>query len=264
MVRDGPQIAENGDWVMNLTGPMHHIALEAGSARESDPLQVVRPSFSRRGLHLSARYLPISKSSELRNAKILHIISSALNVLSREGHARLSMRSVATEAQLSLSTLQHYFESKEKLLMETVRVFAYSFMDRYKAFSLQKELTAREALDHVLQEIIDEATHKEIAGILIEIWALGVHDQAIGELLTELYGEYRRLLAKLFMDLDIGLSPKAADDLASLLAMQSEGLVMMAFYGGILHPLPESLSYQFKTMWTILARQMVTDAPIPG
>jgi len=241
---------------MNLAGQMHRTAIEARSALDSGQSEVIQTSLRRGGARLSDRHLPISKSSELRNLKILHIISSTLIVLSREGHAQLSMRSVAAEAKLSLSTLQHYFASKDKLLMETVKVFAYSFIDRYNAFTLQTEFTPLQALDHVLQDIVDEATRKELAGILIEIWALGVHDRAIGELLTELYQEYRSLLAKLFIDLDIGLSRKAADDLASLLAMQSEGLMMMAFHGGLCHPLPASLAYQFKAMWSTLAEQM--------
>lgn len=248
---------------MNFTAQISGSAGEADGSDGSERSELIQTSLRRGGARLSARHIPISKSSELRNAKILHIISSTLNVLSREGHAQLSMRSVAAEAKLSLSTLQHYFESKEKLLMTTVRVFAYSFMDRYKAFTLQTEFTPAQALDHILQDIIDEATSKEIAGVLIEIWALGVHDRGIGKLLTELYGEYRVLLAKLFMDLDIGLCPKAANDLASLLAMQSEGLMMMAFHGGLRHPLPASLTYQIKTMWLLLAQQTVSATSIP-
>ena len=245
---------------MNLAGQMHRAIADGGTAQDSGRPEVIQTSLRSGWPRLSARHLPISKSNELRNEKILHIISSTLNILSREGYAQLSMRSVAAEAKLSLSTLQYYFESKDKLLMETVRIFAYSFIDRYNAFTLETDFSPPQVLDHVLQDILTEATHKEVAGLLIEIWALGVHDRAIGNLLTELYGEYRALLAKLFMDLEIGLNPKGADDLASLLAMQSEGLMMMAFYGGLGHPLPTSLTYQFKAMWSHLAQQMVAAA----
>ncbi|MDX6739541.1 TetR/AcrR family transcriptional regulator [Actinocorallia sp. A-T 12471] len=56
--------------------------------------------------------------SEVQEARILR---AALRVLSRDGLAKTSMRAVAGEAGISLSSLQHVFSTKESLLKAVVR-----------------------------------------------------------------------------------------------------------------------------------------------
>lgn len=56
--------------------------------------------------------------SEVQEQRILR---AALRVLSRDGLAKTSMRAVAGEAGISLSSLQHVFETKECLLRALIR-----------------------------------------------------------------------------------------------------------------------------------------------
>ncbi|MEN9925188.1 MAG: hypothetical protein RL268_1314, partial [Pseudomonadota bacterium] len=125
--------------------------LGSGDGRSKARQKPAKPALPQ----LSAHHLQLSKSEERRNAKILKIIKCALQVLAREGYAQFSMRAVAAEAGLGLSTLQHYFESRDKLLFEAVRVFISGYGDRYNAWADDQNLTPDNALIMVLQDIAD-------------------------------------------------------------------------------------------------------------
>lgn len=51
-----------------------------------------------------------------------HIVEVALRAIGRDGLARLSMRSLAAEAQIPLGALGYYFESKDDLIREVFDV----------------------------------------------------------------------------------------------------------------------------------------------
>lgn len=209
---------------------------------------------------LDPRHLRPTKRQKQRNDKLIHLLTSAVSVLIRDGHAKLSMRSVAAEAGVSLSSMQHYFETKDILVIEAIRTFLRGYVERYTAVRYQRNLPAADALNIILEDIASEAGKPEICGLYFEIWALGRHEQAIGDLLIEIYDDYRALFAELIRDIDPSLTDAEANEIGLLIAAQSEGLVVMNFHSSARGRLPESVAERMKRMWPALAR-LTSDTP---
>lgn len=225
-------------------------ALEGGEGRS----RARRPAIAPVEPALSTRHLKPSRSERQRNAKVLQLITSAVKILTRDGYGQFSMRCVAAEAGVSLSTLQHYFESKDSLLFEAIRVYLSGYIERYSSYRFQRDLAPAEALVGILQNIVDDVANPEFSAVSFEIWALGRHDPAIGDLLVALYDEYRAIFSELLFEMNIGLSETEASELGFLIAVQSEGLTVLNYHGGMRNQLSGSIVERIKTMWPTLAK----------
>ena len=101
------------------------------------------------------------------------ILRAARVLLAADGYAGLSMRRVAAEVGISLSNVQHYYQSKdallEALLLYTMDVFQAK-MDSISAAMVSASRSEQflSTVDMFLEEITDPVTH----AIFFEIWAL--------------------------------------------------------------------------------------------
>jgi AcrR family transcriptional regulator len=155
------------------------------------------------------------------------ILHSARELLAAEGYAGLSMRRVALDAGMSLSNLQHYYQSKdlllEALLLYTMDVFQ-SKMD-----SIARAMTGRSQLDRFLSTVdmfLDEITNPVTHAIFFEIWALASRNPFASTLMDKMMGRERKTVYNLIR----GLNPAISDDeymqRAILMVAQIEGLML--------------------------------------
>lgn len=155
------------------------------------------------------------------------ILHAARALLAAEGYAGLSMRRVAAEAGMSLSNVQHYYQSKdmllEALLLYTMDVFQ-SKMD-----SISNAMTSRPRLDQFLSTVdmfLDEITDPVTHAIFFEIWALASRNPFASALMDKMIGRERKAIYNLIR----GLNPAISDDeymqRAILMVAQVEGLML--------------------------------------
>lgn len=202
---------------------------------------------------LDPRHLSISERESQRNAKLIHILSSAARVLARDGHAKLSLRQVAGEAGISLSSLQHYFETKEMLLVETIRMIMTGYLDRYDELRRGRSLRGAEALAAIFEDVAVEVAKPEVCGFFFEMWALARHEPQAGELLAEMYDIYRGVFGDLVREINPELPDAEVQAIATLIAAQTEGLLVMNYHGGGRGQLPATVMALIQTMWVSLA-----------
>lgn len=155
------------------------------------------------------------------------ILHAARALLAAEGYAGLSMRRVASKAGMSLSNVQHYYQSKdmllEALLLYTMDVFQ-SKMD-----SISRAMTSRPRLDQFLSTVdmfLDEITDPVTHAIFFEIWALASRNPFASALMDKMMGRERKAIYHLIR----GLNPAISDDeymqRAILMVAQVEGLML--------------------------------------
>jgi AcrR family transcriptional regulator len=155
------------------------------------------------------------------------ILRAARGLLAAEGYAGLSMRRVAAEVGMSLSNLQHYYQSKEllveALLLYTLDVFQAK-MDGISAAMVSASRIEQflSTADMFLEEITDPATH----AIFFEIWALASRNQFASSLMDRMMARERKAIYNLIR----GLNPEIPDaeymKRAILMVAQIEGLML--------------------------------------
>ncbi|MDL2354899.1 MAG: TetR family transcriptional regulator [Pseudomonadota bacterium] len=178
----------------------------------------------------STRTAPKQKSSattEKGLGRTQDILHAARALLAVDGYAGLSMRRVAAEVGMSLSNVQHYYQSKdallEALLLFTMDVFQAK-MDRISAEMVSASRIEQflSTVDMFLDEITDPVTH----AIFFEIWALASRNPFASTLMDRMMGRERKAIYLLIR----GLNPAIADSeymqRAILMVAQMEGLML--------------------------------------
>lgn len=169
----------------------------------------------------------LSNTTEKGLGRAHEILHAARALLAAEGYSGLSMRRVAARAGMSLSNVQHYYQSKdmllEALLLYTMDVFQ-SKMD-----IISRAMTSRPRLDQFLSTVdmfLDEITDPVTHAIFFEIWALASRNPFASALMDKMIGRERKAIYNLIR----GLNPAISDDeymqRAILMVAQVEGLML--------------------------------------
>ncbi|KMY68639.1 hypothetical protein AAU61_03140 [Desulfocarbo indianensis] len=128
--------------------------------------------------------------------KAAHILKAALNVLTRQGYARTTIKEVAAEAGVSRGLLHYYFKNKEEMLFMVVResVVASSRLVEtvFAAGRTRQEIAA--SICQAIRSYVEKTP--DSISILFESWSLARQSQSAREQLEELHAYFRQALAR--------------------------------------------------------------------
>jgi AcrR family transcriptional regulator len=154
------------------------------------------------------------------------ILRTAQAILAAEGYAGLSMRGVATQLGISLSTVQHYYTNKEAL----VEALLSYVMDNYQAAVAQvmNAMSDKSQLDRfktIVDLILIEIRRPETFGVLAEIYALSNRLPFAARLVEAVYARERKEIFKLICGLEPKISKAEYKLRAAMIVVQIHGLV---------------------------------------
>lgn len=154
------------------------------------------------------------------------ILNSAQAILASEGYAGLSMRGVASQLGISLSTVQHYYSSKE-VLVEALLTYV---MDNYQAAVAQvmnamSDKSQLERFKTIIDLILIEIRRPETFGVLAEIYALSNRLPFAARLVEAVYARERKEIFKLIYGLEPKISKAEYKLRAAMIVVQIHGLV---------------------------------------
>jgi AcrR family transcriptional regulator len=161
------------------------------------------------------------------------ILRTARRLLAADGYAGLSMRRVAGEVGMSLSNVQHYYQSKdmlvEALLLYTLDVF------QAKMDGISESMVSASRVEQLLSTadmFMEEMTDPETHAIFFEIWALASRNPFASALMDRMMARERKAIYNLVR----GLNPDISDDeymqRAILMVAQIEGLMLFRLNQG--------------------------------
>lgn len=164
------------------------------------------------------------------------ILDAARDIFASEGFAALSMRSVAARVGVSLSTVQHYYRSKEALL-EALLVYT---LESYQAAidRITGEMAGASRLEQfaaAVDVLIDVIRAPLTRGVFVEIWALANRHAYAARIVKDMQNRERRTLYRLIRGLNEAISDKEYEQRAALIAAQLEGVMMRVALRGV-HP----------------------------
>ncbi|HEX4856402.1 MAG TPA: TetR/AcrR family transcriptional regulator [Limnobacter sp.] len=154
------------------------------------------------------------------------ILSTAQAILAAEGYAGLSMRGVASQLGISLSTVQHYYTNKEAL----VEALLTYVMDNYQAAVAQvmnamSDKSQLERFKTIVDLILIEIRRPETFGVLAEIYALSNRLPFAARLVEAVYARERKEIFKLIYGLEPKISKVEYKLRAAMIVVQIHGLV---------------------------------------
>ena len=168
-----------------------------------------------------------SVTTEKGMGRALDILHAARTLLAAEGYAGLSMRRVAAAVGISLSNVQHYYQSKDALLEALLLYTMDLFQQKMDAISAAMASAPREerflsTCDMFLEEIADPVTH----AIFFEIWALASRNAFASRLMDKMMARERRAIFTLIDGLNPAIGEAETMQRAILMVAQIEGLML--------------------------------------
>ena len=154
------------------------------------------------------------------------ILGTAQAILASEGYAGLSMRGVASQLGISLSTVQHYYTNKEAL----VEALLTYVMDNYQTAVAQvmnamSDKSQLEQFKTIVDLILIEIRRPDTFGVLAEIYALSNRLPFAARLVEEVYARERKEIFKLIYGLEPKISKAEYKLRAAMIVVQIHGLV---------------------------------------
>lgn len=155
------------------------------------------------------------------------ILLTARTLFATEGYAGFSMRTLAARAGITLSSLQHYYASKDILLAALLDFTRESYQagidQRLAALADKSRIEQFEAvIDYLLDDISDPISN----GLMFELWALANRHQAASAILDKLLSRARKTLRNLIRGLSANITPAQSEIRATLILAQIEGLTL--------------------------------------
>lgn len=154
------------------------------------------------------------------------ILLAGRDIFIAEGYAGLSMRAVASRVQVNLSTVQHYYKSKEALVDA---LLAYVMDDlQYQIevrLAAMRDSTQYERLVSVLDMFLEETRRPEICAVFLEAWALATRMPFAAQLVAHVQTRERKEFYTHIYGLVPTLTPVECRRRAALIVLQLNGLM---------------------------------------
>ena len=168
-----------------------------------------------------------STTTEKGLGRALDILHAARTLLAAEGYAGLSMRRVALATGMSLSNVQHYYQSKDALLEALLLYTMELFQQKIDSISAAMTSASRidkflSTCDMFLEEITDPVTH----AIFFELWALASRNAFASRLMDKMLARERKAIFNLIRGLNPAIGDEETMQRAILMVAQIEGLML--------------------------------------
>ncbi|MDS0859653.1 TetR/AcrR family transcriptional regulator [Burkholderia pseudomultivorans] len=185
-----------------------------------------------KGFELRSESLAASSQPEVtsrkrgnRETRIPEIIEVSINVLVEVGYAGYAINRVANDAGIRLSTLQHYFPSRDELLRCTIEEISRRYLERFRELAENRKLSPRQRLEDIADDAFRELVKPGLPVAIFESWVLALREPFARDLVVRLRREFRTMFAGLVGEINPALTLEERSLRGALLLCSFEGLV---------------------------------------
>lgn len=158
------------------------------------------------------------------------ILAAARRVLAEDGFAGFTLRRIAARVRIRLSTLQHYYPTKEDLFRAVVEETTAEYDAVYTRQAREAPGSPRARLTAMVDYLLGDIRRPATAGFFFELWARAFRDPYAAELMQRAYRHHRDRIRTAMAPLNPRLPGRLAEQRAVIVAALIEG--MSLFIGG--------------------------------
>lgn len=169
----------------------------------------------------------VSETTDKGLRRAREILAVARTILAREGNAGLSMRAVATQIGVSLSTVQHYYPSRDALLEALLLDMLQTYQESVDGIAAAQAAKGRlEQFEHVVDHLLDDVSDLENSSVMRELWALAPRNAFAAEIVDRFLRRGRKTLRDLIQGLAPDLPSAECELRGALVLAQLQGLTL--------------------------------------
>jgi DNA-binding transcriptional regulator YbjK len=191
-----------------------------------------------------------------RATRVPAILEVAINVFATEGNLGFTQRRIASDAGIRLTTLQHYFSTREELLRATIEELARRSFERYMAIAKDKRRSPEARLDAIVDELFSviAGMGTNVGAFAIEYWCLAEHEPFARVLLEKHTGEFQEILMGLVATINPTLSVTECTLRGAQILAHMYGLLVYIRQSGENTPDLDSFRHMTKVVWKALSK----------
>ena len=123
-----------------------------------------------------------SKRLASAQARRNQLIMATIKCIAQKGLSGVTMADITTEAGLSLGIVNLHFQSKEKLLIETLRYISDEYRSGLdKIFDDPKKTTAEKITAHIRYDFSRKIVDRNKLAVWFALWCLGLPISKLGD-----------------------------------------------------------------------------------
>lgn len=190
-----------------------------------------------------------TEREKTRTRKMKKILSVAISVFAREGTRGFSIRRIAADAGITLSTLQHYFGNRDNLLIITINSLVAKYIADYIDIARDADLPPARRLELIVDDLFDAIKDPVLRAFYGHLWATAAQDEAIRDLVRESYTKYYEALTLVVSAMRPDLPLKRATTLSTAIGAQVDGMLVARIISP--HSLPDwdTVAADAKALW---------------
>ncbi|MEY8200808.1 MAG: TetR/AcrR family transcriptional regulator [Colwellia sp.] len=173
-------------------------------------------------------YKAVSKGCTKGERRIKLILEAAEQLLIDNGYNNFSMRKVAAKAGVSVGNLQYYFPTKDKLLEAVLDHVIQNYLDTFKLF--RGKYTPKEQFIKIIKTVTKDIKTKFTTVFFPELWSMANHEKHISDIMDNMYGKYRAIVADVIRDINPNLNECQALRLSIFVTASLEGHTIFIGY----------------------------------
>jgi AcrR family transcriptional regulator len=191
-----------------------------------------------------------------RATRVPAIIDASMNVFATEGNAGFTLRRIASDAGISLRTLQHYFSTREDLLRTTIEAFSTRYLERYRALARDKLYSPEARLEAIVDNVfsIFTGSSSSASAFVIECWSLAEHEEFVREEVAKIEGQFMEIFAGLVAKISPTLTSVECTLRAALLLSHLQGLLVFIRRATDNKPDLDAFRLATKVVWKAISK----------
>lgn len=164
-------------------------------------------------------------------ARAVNILNAAETLFLEQGYHALSLRNIASAAQLSMSNLQYYYPNKDHLIQALMDKIVQAYLDQFNQLLQEAGDDPQEQFKVVISHVIKDLNEQKTTAFFPELWALANHTEHIMEIMDDMYDKYRKVVETTIKNINKSLSAEQARKLTLFITSSIEGHTMFIGYG---------------------------------
>lgn len=189
-----------------------------------------------------------------RESRVPEIIDVSINVLISAGYAGYAINRVAHDAGIRLSTLQHYFPTREVLLRATIEEVARRYLERFRRLADHRSRSPEARLEAIIDDAFKEFVKPGLPATIFESWGLALHEPFARDIVVEIQTQFKALFASLVGEINPAVTQEERDLRGALIMSSLDGLVVYLRWNEESASQMQALRRAVKVVWSGLSK----------
>jgi AcrR family transcriptional regulator len=163
-------------------------------------------------------------------ARITQILSSALDILIKEGHAAVTLREIARRCGVRVGAVSYYYSSRSALIRDLLDSAVAPYYEIFGSLVHDKSYSAEERLERLIRLNIRDLRTEKTSKFFPELWVMANRDRFASRLVETIYKRQRDTFEQVIAELNPRLGKRELKLLALFVSSAQEGLTMFVGY----------------------------------